>query len=351
MFSYLKLFTSKKKILLISHELSNTGAPRALLNLARTIKELGYFVFVISYIDGPLKEDFSRHEIPIVCMENKKIKKLSILFKIFDMIICNTILCYPTVAFLEKKHPKVLWWIHEAIFIEEVLKNIGCQIIEIMHNANIYCVSEYAKSFIKKYNDNPKLLELTIDDEYNKYNSIKPTNKKIKIIYMGELVPLKGQDIFIDYFSELPLEIQNLYEVNFIGEFADEEFSNKIKKKTLQYNNIKFLGKLSHEQALKELASCDLFILLSRGDSFSIATAEALMLDKPIIISNTTGIATLLQNENCGYIIRNKEDFIVIMKNLDIKNLKSSRKVFLKKFSKDSYKKYIKKFILTKGET
>lgn len=37
-----------KKFLLISHELTNTGAPRALLNFARTIKEIGASVYVIT---------------------------------------------------------------------------------------------------------------------------------------------------------------------------------------------------------------------------------------------------------------------------------------------------------------
>ena len=53
-------------VLLLSHEMNLTGAPIALLTLARTMQGIGYAPVVISPRDGPLSEEYVRHGISVV---------------------------------------------------------------------------------------------------------------------------------------------------------------------------------------------------------------------------------------------------------------------------------------------
>lgn len=342
------MFKNTKSFLLISHELTNTGAPRALLMLAKTLKELNCFVIVISYSNGELKQDFTKHKIPVFCVPSKILNIIHPFFKIFDIIVCNTIVCYQTVKNLQKKNLNVYWWIHEAGLLKDYIKSIKKQddiILTLKNTKNLYCVSEYSKSFIQKYNNNPKILSLSIEDEIEKYKTT-IQNQKTEIAYLGEVIPLKGQDIFIDYFISLPEDIQNSYNIKFIGRLCDNEFYSKLISKINGRQNIKFLGNLPHNKALEELSKSDVFALFSRGDSFSIATAEALMLNKPVIISQDVGISNIINQENCGFIVKSQGDFEAIFYKLNKININSPRDAFLKHFSSNSYKKLISEVFL-----
>ncbi|MBP1540816.1 MAG: hypothetical protein ILA25_01430 [Prevotella sp.] len=47
----------RKRILLVSHELTQTGAPRALLSLALMLRELGAEVEMVSLSDGEIQQE------------------------------------------------------------------------------------------------------------------------------------------------------------------------------------------------------------------------------------------------------------------------------------------------------
>ena len=49
-----------RPILLVSHNLSITGAPIALLDLTRVLMKNGYQAFVVSLVDGDILEAFLR---------------------------------------------------------------------------------------------------------------------------------------------------------------------------------------------------------------------------------------------------------------------------------------------------
>ena len=65
---------NNNEILLLSHELSRTGAPIVLRNLAVVLKEMGYSVLVVSFRDGELKEDYEKNDIPIMVYDNQDIE-------------------------------------------------------------------------------------------------------------------------------------------------------------------------------------------------------------------------------------------------------------------------------------
>lgn len=339
-----KVFTlrNKKKVLLVTHELSNTGAPRALLAFAKALQELDISITLISYKNGALKRDFLKLNIPVFIVKAKILKLIFPLLNIYDLVICNTLITFHVINLL-KQNRKVYWWIHEAALIDEYINNNKKKklLLKAMENCkNLYCVSEYSKQFINKYNPNAKILMPIINDEFAifKKNQI---NKKITICYFGELIPLKGQDIFINYFLELPEEIRNKFYIQFIGRICDSEFYKKLQDMTKNLSNVKYLGDLSHDKAMDILSKSDIFALFSRGDSFSIATAEALMMNKPVIISENVGIAPIIETEFCGKIIKNKEEFCNLFEKIDNINFNSPRETFLKNFSSVAYKHYL----------
>ena len=332
----------KKRFLLILHELTNTGAPRAVLNLCKTLISLGVDVWVISLKDGPLLDEFKNTGVKTFCLNYKKIKKYSFLFYFFDVVICNTICCYKLVDWFLKIHINIYWWLHEASYFSENIIQDNKKCINALKKCkHIFCVSEYSKEFFEKYNKNIKILGITIDDEFDNYKKIKQT-KKISLLYCGELHPIKGQKEFLDYFLALDKNIIDRYEVNFIGRFADESYYKVLKEKTEECPNIKFLGAKSHDEVLQLMANCDFFSLFSLGDSFSIATLEANMMNKPVIISNNVGLKDYIIKEKVGYVVSTKSEFGDVFVNEKYKEIFFPRKMFINNFSKAVYKNRIK---------
>ena len=66
------LTNNSKNILLITHELSRTGAPIVVLDTAKVLVKNNYFVTVISLKDGPLMEEFINIGVPVIIMPQMK---------------------------------------------------------------------------------------------------------------------------------------------------------------------------------------------------------------------------------------------------------------------------------------
>lgn len=358
------ILNSKKRhgggiFLLVSHELSNSGAPRALLNLAKTLISLGGSCILVSYYDGQLREDFEKLGVNVhIIKYNKLIKYFPFLY-LFKAIICSSIVSYKTVNLLNNLGHNVYWWLHEAqYFASEFVNNHDKRCLNAIKNCKkLYCISEFSKSFFQKYNKSVNVLGLTIQDEYEKFNPLSELNKDsslketvckknnsdlIKIVYFGEVIPLKGQDIFMDYFRSVDENTRDKYCVKFIGRKCDEEFLNKVIPMTEGVKNVEFTDGLEHKDAMKELNDADIFVLLSRCDSFSISALEAMMFDKPIILSPFVGLSSIVKEENIGFVAENKNEFLNIINNKLYLNVESSRKVFEKRFSFFVYQKKVK---------
>ena len=111
--------TALYRAVLISHELSATGAPLMLLAAAEAILADGGSVRVLAYMDGPLREKFEKLGIPV--FYHPGFRDNARLLNEFGgdcaYAVANTAVAYPAVSLL--KGPRVLWWIHEAQVIEK----------------------------------------------------------------------------------------------------------------------------------------------------------------------------------------------------------------------------------------
>ena len=84
---------SSKKVLLMTHELSFTGAPLVLFYVAKILKEKGYLVVVFSTKDGELRREYVENGIMVIVQENNKRVEpiLNLCFQQFDCIFACTL--------------------------------------------------------------------------------------------------------------------------------------------------------------------------------------------------------------------------------------------------------------------
>ena len=143
---------NKKKVLLISHEMTYTGAPRSLFFLHDILQEMGYVVLVWSLKAGPFLEKYTKAkcEVKVIgfpeCISDKLAEEIST----YDLVIANTVFG-AAFARYASQYTKTILWLREAENISEIIHNCALNALDILYSKDIICVSEYARSAIQSF--------------------------------------------------------------------------------------------------------------------------------------------------------------------------------------------------------
>ncbi|SLM19237.1 conserved hypothetical protein [uncultured spirochete] len=344
---------SKRNILLVSHEMSETGAPLVLLYLARIIRGNGDYPVFVSPIDGVMRRNLYNEGFHVII--NQNIYGNDLLFKKFaenfDLIIANTLLSLPVVRQLSGM--RIVWWLHEGEFAlnnyVEINKNVISDMKNLGNNSNlqILCVSEYSKEiFTKRVGFNcDQIFAFGIPDR--RPDLRKKQHSDIRFIMAGSIEKRKGQDIFVTAIAQIPVVIRRNARFVIIGNSLDAQYYQDLIVKTADIDEIVVENALPHLKLMKEFEDSDVIICPSRDEPFSITLLEGMMLSKACICSNKTGIANYIKSEDCGWVfdVNTPEELTEIMNNIIMgkENLeekgKNGRKVYEENFTMECFKK------------
>lgn len=277
----------RKKILLVSHEMTYTGAPRSLLNIARILKESDVDVDVWTLEDGDFRKEF----------ENEHIR-VEILPKVIsedrigqcNLIILNT---FFTAHLVEKfqKITRTILYIREAWNIPALVKDCGLDVNDIRKANEVICISEYAASFIRENCMPHKLVILHnfVKDDYNgQLNLIR--NGKVHFLLSGTYEERKGYDIAIAAFLRMPEELKKITQLHIVGQTPEwsryfwEYMRTKYDDRIIEH------GMISDETERLELyRQMNVFVISSRDEACSLVALEGAMLGKALIMSENVG--------------------------------------------------------------
>ncbi|MEI0608167.1 glycosyltransferase family 4 protein [Brachyspira pulli] len=336
-----------KNILLLSQELSYTGSPHSLLRIAKVLKKNNFYVEVWSLRDGDFKNEFQKFDIK-VSIVNPKTPEIEKKVKKFDFAIVNTILSESYIPILED-NINFIWYIREASNVSYFFKGVPKREDYLKITKNVYCVSEYAKSFLDKYNNNVKVLHNCVEDYYD--NSINNVYDKINFILIGTLEYRKGFDILLDAFDKLDNEYQSKCIIHLAGRLLPslQNYWEKILERAKKNENIIWHGEITNlEEKIKLYKNMNVFVIVSRDESCSLVALESTMMGKPLIVSTNVGAKYIVHQDN-GWIIENEN--VEELKNVLIDIIsnpqkltemgKRSREYYLEQASMEVYEKSI----------
>lgn len=108
---------NRKKVLLLSHDMTMGGPALALYNTALVLKKNGYSVTFGSMLDGELRHTLDRNFIPTVVDRRLQICTMNEIDWTwnYDLLICNTI-GYHVFLTQRKTDIPVIWWLHDSEF-------------------------------------------------------------------------------------------------------------------------------------------------------------------------------------------------------------------------------------------
>lgn len=302
----------KNRILLVSHEMTYTGAPQSLLRIADVLLNNGYQVEVWTLTKGPLKKEYEAKGIRVITIEFPRQKKgLVTRLKEYSLVLANTIFC-AEFAFFAQEHVRTVLYIREAKNIPWILETNKMDPEWLLGAENIVCVSEYAREFLKEaYGiQDVSVIHNFVEDFFGSVWD-KEQHKKVSsdeiagqeditdFIVSGTVEPRKGQDVAVEAFLKLPEELRKIARLHIVGSMPTwaADYHRELKLGTQE--NVVYHGEYKDRGKLYELyRDMDVFLVTSTDESCSLVALEAAMLGKPLLVTENTG-AKYIVGEEC----------------------------------------------------
>lgn len=221
---------------------------------------------------------------------------------------------------------KVICFSTKTIVVSNILKNIGKDNLNIEKNK---------LNVIPNGIDLKKLKTGNINDSFDEQYR----NKRI-FLSVGYLIMRKAHRYVIEALSKLILKYPNI--IYLIGGDGPEENNlKKLAKKEGLEKLIKFFGRLNHQEVMRLMRSCDIFILPSWNEAFGVVYLEAMANGKPVIACRGEGIDGIIKDKETGILVKPKDvDSLVKAMDYLLSNLdeardigKRARKLVLKNYS------------------
>lgn len=319
------VFSDKKeKIVVVTHNTTNSGAPLLSLNITKKLSET-CDVFLLSLGYGELEEKF-REEIKnfYSLQEDPDVNEITndaflrnIIACLYDIgfkkVLLNSVVSGIAIDYFKNSDFKIISLIHEKKSI--VVELNKTKIIE-----NVFLKSDYIlfpslkmkfeyknlipndKAVLIKaqgYFVNPKTV---VDEPASIIKDRYRIDVRTKVICgAGTRNLRKGFDLFVSTAISL-LNIESNFYFIWVGDIADKSLNHwlKIQIELLHYENrftfIPFFK--DYRKYLNVLNAADVFWLTSREDPFPSVMYDAILLEKPILaFKGTGGVDDLLCNK------------------------------------------------------
>ncbi|XP_027940674.1 uncharacterized protein LOC114194555 [Vigna unguiculata] len=333
-------FMKSKLVLMVSHELSLSGGPLLLMELAFLLRAARSDVVWITFQKPPQTDDV------VYALENKMLdrgvqvldgkdeKGVDVACKA-DMVILNTAVAGKWLDSVLKEKvsevlPKVLWWIHEMrghYFKREYVKHLpfvaGAMI-------DSYTTAEYWKNrtreklgikmpetYVVHLGNSKDLMEVAEDSVAKRVlrehvrESLGVRNDDLLFAIINSVSRGKGQDLFLRAFyesllliKEKKLQVPSLHAVVVGSDMnahtkLETELRQFVMEKNIQ-DRVHFVNKTL--AVAPYLASIDVLVQNSqgRGECFGRITIEAMAFRLPVLGTAAGGTMEIVVNETTG---------------------------------------------------
>jgi glycosyltransferase involved in cell wall biosynthesis len=311
------------RILMISHELTRTGAPLALFYIARMFRDCGMHVDI--YSQGLKNEDFVKDILSagIGLIEHYEYVHC----ETYDIIYLNTIVSwYMEILSLKKavemQMNKSVLYVHEnwPIGPNNVTGMSVNNTPKIMNEArSILYVTNISMNFYRKYltmrrfGDLDMVIHnaLSVDVTKAQLNSsrrlIRPALKTTDVLFItsGSVHPIRHQSTLFQVAEKIMKDVPNVF-VMIVGFRADPygvELKNEIRSSPF-CERFYLLDGMEHSESLKFMASGDVYVSISEKESFGLSVLEAMAMGLPAIVAKLDGLPEVVYEESLDVVDR-----------------------------------------------
>lgn len=291
---------------------------------ARFLTEQGHEIIVIS--QNKVSHNFLKN-IPLIILPFKGF--LGYFLNVFalkkilkeikpDILNVHYASGYGTTARLVNFHPYVLsvWgsdvyeFPYRSFFHKWLLKKN-------LESADVIASTSICMALQTKLYTSHKNIEITpFGVDLNKFNSIKYPKSNTNTITIGTVKTLKhvyGIDVLIRAFAILyrefqveDIELGSKLKFRIVGGGPDVDNLKLLASDLGILHLIEFVSSVAHSQVPEELSKLDIYVALSRQESFGVAVIEAQAMSVPVVVSNVGGLPEVVENGQTGFIVESE---------------------------------------------
>lgn len=227
-----------------------------------------YFKFIEKIIEEENPEYFWEPNFIIPINLKKRFRNVKLMITIFDLIpILNPNFC------------SLKYRIYFKYFLYKTIKNVD-SVIYISDTVKEQCENTYW--FIK---NKKSLMNYVIIDGKDNINK-KELNDSNYFLFIGNIEERKGIRILIDAYT-LYIKKGGTKKLKIVGSIRDEKIETLINEQIAINNKmIEYLGYVNESEKNNLMENSSALIFPSYAEGFGIPPVEALMLGKPVIVSN-----------------------------------------------------------------
>ncbi len=294
-------------LLFCTHDLSWSGAPLILWQMATWCVAQGYFVTVMSPEDGPLRKKFSEAGMPVVV--DPLIAEGHASFVEFagrfDCVIANTIFAAPIIQAAQSAAIPHFWWIHEGEVAEDYL-NHSATIQNALTIANLI-VTPNARSarVYQSFSSQPiRVLAYGIPDPQERTGPApNRPDGRLTFLLLGSIEQRKGQEVLLDALARLPPEILAQTHFQIVGRPHDPVLARKVRAAAKELPGLSVIEAVAPEAALEMVRDCQVMLCTSWDETGPLTLIEALAFGKPILSTKVGIVAENLAEAEAGFIV------------------------------------------------
>lgn len=153
-----------------------------------------------------------------------------------------------------------------------------------------------------------------VDTKYYDYLtdslSVRDNTNEIVIGTVKTLAPHYGVDILIKAFAQIVKdftishpEISKKLKLRLVGDGPQRNVLVKLTQQLGISNKVDFLGRVNSNEVPIELNKLDIYVALSRSESFGVAIIEASAAGRPVVVSNVGGLPEVVIENKTGLIV------------------------------------------------
>lgn len=298
---------SAANVLIFSHDLSRSGAPRIVLDMARNFTSVGAFVTVLSPEDGPIRDELLAVGAHVIIDElaisgNQNILDFG---RNFDLVIANTAVCWRVLPQLVTYCP-VYAYIHETELLQH-LSNLHPDFAGSLRSATaVWAGSEHSARYLRSFGIEPVILPYGVERPGSSSGRTRKA-KHVVISALATFEPRKGQDLAILGFQALPRNVRSRSKLRLAGRVNDIGFFDAIGRFAAADDRIEFHGELDFERYTELLHASDIIICASRDDTLPLVSLNALAAGKILICSRETGTSAYIEDGVSGYVLAHND--------------------------------------------
>lgn len=300
-------------LLIVSHDLSLSGAPIVLAQLAEWCADEKIFLTVMSPADGPARTLFTDAEVPVIIdpliatgydafikFGRGELKRSHQSFREFardfDCVIASTVFGAALINDASTESIPCIWWIHEGKVAEHFLKQFPLVAVLLRRADMVIAPDRRTCAALEALSKRPvQLLRYGIKElSLPKKNA---ERDRVEFLLLGTIEQRKGQLILVEALKKLRPEILAKAQFSIVGRVHQNEIAEEIRRAIAQFPMLQLRGAVSYAESVRLIAQCDVMLSTSSDETGPLTVIEAMMLGKTILATRVGSVGECLVNQ------------------------------------------------------